>query len=176
MKTQTARTTPIVLFAVAALTLVACEKKAATNDSSAAAANAPAATPAPAAVAPAGVAIVSPKDGDSTGADVTIVLAKEGPVAIEKASGTKAEGVGHYHLFLDTASVADGTVIPPGTKHMVHIGTGDSTYTFKGLTPGQHEVVAVIGYGDHSAMAGKRDTVNFVVKKKWSTVRYRVHP
>ena len=166
MKTQTARTTPIVLFAVAALTLVACEKKAATNDSSAAAANAPAATPAPAAaVAPAGVAIVSPKDGDSTGADVTIVLAKEGPVTIEKASGTKAEGVGHYHLFLDTASVADGTVIPPATKHMVHIGTGDSTYTFKGLTPGQHEVVAVIGYGDHSAMAGKRDTVRFFVKK-----------
>ena len=35
-------------------------------------------------------------------------------------------------------------------------GTGDSTYTFKGLAPGQHELVAVIGYGDHSAMAGKR--------------------
>ena len=156
------RTTP--LIAAAALTLVACEKKPAANDTSNAAANAPtpAAAPAP---AMSGVTIVSPKDNDTTGADVTVVLSKEGPVSIEKASGAKAEGVGHYHLFLDTASVADGTVIPPTTKHMVHIGTGDSTYTFKGLTPGQHEIVAVIGYGDHSVMASKRDTVRFVVKK-----------
>ena len=43
-------------------------------------------------------------------------------------------------------------------------GTSDSTFTFKGLTPGQHRVVAVIGYGDHSAMAAARDTVTFVVK------------
>ena len=168
MSPQIVRSTPLAVAALAALTLTACEKKAATNDSAAAAANAPAATPAPApaAAAPtAGVTIVSPKDNDSTGADVTVVLSKEGPVSIEKASGTKAEGVGHYHLFLDTAVVADGQVIPPATKHMVHIGTGDSTYTFKGLTPGQHEIVAVIGYGDHSAMAAKRDTVKFVVKK-----------
>ena len=164
---HTARSTPLAFLAVAALTITACEKKAATNDSAAAAANAPAAAPAAPAPAPAtaGVTIVSPKDGDTTGADVTVVLSKEGPVSIEKASGTKAEGVGHYHLFLDTAAVADGTVIPPTTKHMVHIGTGDSTYTFKGLTPGQHEIVAVIGYGDHSAMSAKRDTVKFVVKK-----------
>ena len=168
MSPQIVRSTPLAVAALAALTLTACEKKAATNDSAAAAANAPAATPAPApapAAPTAGVTIVSPKDNDSTGADVTVVLSKEGPVSIEKASGTKAEGVGHYHLFLDTAVVADGQVIPPATKHMVHIGTGDSTYTFKGLTPGQHEIVAVIGYGDHSAMAAKRDTVKFVVKK-----------
>jgi hypothetical protein len=165
---QIVRRTPLAVAALAAIaTLAACEKKAATNDSAAAAANAPAATPAPATpTAPAaGVTIVSPKDNDSTGADVTVVLSKEGSVSIEKASGTKAEGVGHYHLFLDTAVVADGQVIPPTTKHMVHIGTGDSTYTFKGLTPGQHEIVAVIGYGDHSAMTAKRDTVRFVVKK-----------
>ena len=167
MTRQTVRSIPLAVLSVAVLTLAACEKKAATNDSSAAAANAPAAAPAPAAPATpsVGVAIVSPKDGDSTGADVTVVLSKEGPVTIEKASGTKADGVGHYHLFLDTVVVAEGQVIPPTTKHMVHIGTGDSTYTFKGLTPGQHEIVAVIGYGDHSAMAAKRDTVRFTVKK-----------
>lgn len=172
MKSQIARTTPLALLVVSTLTLAACEKKPAASDSAAAAANAPAAAPAapaaPAAApapATAGVTIVSPKDGDSTGADVTVVLSKEGPVAIEKASGAKAEGVGHYHLFLDTTAIADGQVIPPATKHMIHIGTGDSTYTFKGLAPGQHEIVAVIGYGDHSAMAAKRDTVKFVVKK-----------
>lgn len=166
MKSKIARSVPLALLTVSTLTLAACEKKAATNDSAAAAATPPAAAPAaPAAPAMAGVTIVSPKDGDSTGADVTIVLSKEGPVLIEKANSTKVEGVGHYHLFLDTTAIADGQVIPPATKHMIHIGTGDSTYTFKGLTPGEHEVIAVIGYGDHSAMAGKRDTVKFVVKK-----------
>lgn len=173
MLRSTARTTTLTLLAITAIALTACERKPANADSAAAAAAAtPAATgAAPAAAAPtaaapaAGVAIVSPKDGDTTSADVTVVLSKEGPVTIEKANSTKAEGVGHYHLFLDTTAVADGQVIPPATKHMVHIGTGDSTYTFKGLTPGQHEIVAVIGYGDHSTMAAKRDTVRFFVKK-----------
>ena len=27
---------------------------------------------------------------------------------------------------------------------LVHIGTGDSTYTFKGLAPGAHELIAVL--------------------------------
>ena len=150
-------------IALGAFALAACggENKAADSAAAAAAAQ-PAA---PAAAAGPEVLIISPKEGDSTGTDVTVTLSKAGPVAIEKASGTKADGVGHYHLFLDTATVADGTVIPPATAHMIHIGTGDSTYTFKGLAPGAHQIIAVIGYGDHSAMAGKRDTVNFVVKK-----------
>ena len=150
-------------IALGAFALAACggENKAADSAAAAAAAQ-PAA---PAAAAGPEVLIISPKEGDSTGTDVTVTLSKSGPVSIEKASGTKAEGVGHYHLFLDTATVADGTVIPPATAHMIHIGTGDSTYTFKGLAPGAHQIIAVIGYGDHSAMMGKRDTVNFVVKK-----------
>ena len=149
------------VFAFGAFALAACGGESKPADSAAAAA--PAA--APAAAAGPEVIIVSPKEGDSTSADVTVTLSKAGPVTIEKASGTKAEGVGHYHLFLDTAVVADNIVIPPATAHMIHIGTGDSTYTFKGLAPGAHQIIAVIGYGDHSAMAGKRDTVNFVVKK-----------
>jgi hypothetical protein len=154
-----------VAAALGALALTACggEKKAADTAAAAPAAATPPAAPA-ANVGPE-VVIVSPKEGDTTGTDVTVTLSKQGPVTIEKASGAKADGVGHYHLFLDTAAVADGTVIPPGTAHMVHIGTGDSTYTFKGVAPGAHQIIAVIGYGDHSAMAGKRDTVNFVVKK-----------
>src|SRR4051812_4528746 len=127
-----------------------------------------AAAPAPAPAAPAApsaaVMIKSPAEGDSTGADVTVVLGKEN-VSIEKANSTKAEGVGHYHLFLDTIPTAEGQVIPPATKKIVHIGTGDSTYTFKGLAPGAHELIAVIGYGDHSAMPQRRDTVKFIVKK-----------
>ena len=169
MRYSTARFASLALLTFAAFAFTGCESKPASSDSSAAS-SAPAAsdsaTAASAAAAPsAGVSIVSPKDGDTTGTDVTVVLSKEGPVSIEKANAMKAEGVGQYHLFLDTTAVADGQVIPPATKRMVHIGTGDSSYTFKGLAPGQHEIVAVIGFGDHSAMAAKRDTVHFVVKR-----------
>jgi hypothetical protein len=141
--------------AAVALFAAACSKENTPADTTAAAS-----TSAPTAV----VQIVSPAEGDSTGPDVTVVLSKQG-VTIEKASGTKADGVGHYHLFLDTAAVDDGVLIPPTSKNTVHIGTGDSTYTFTGLTPGAHQLIAVIGYGDHSAMPEKRDTVHFVVKK-----------
>ena len=166
MRYSTARFASLALLTFAAFAFTGCESKPASSDSSAASSAPAASDSATAAAAPsAGVSIVSPKDGDTTGTDVTVVLSKEGPVSIEKANAMKAEGVGHYHLFLDTTAVADGQVIPPATKRMVHIGTGDSSYTFKGLAPGQHEIVAVIGYGDHSAMAAKRDTVHFVVKK-----------
>lgn len=147
---------------------VACDtKKAATNDSAQAAAAAPAPAAAPAApAAPAtAVRITSPAKNDSTGPDVTVVLTETG-VTIAKADGKKVEGVGHYHLFLDTPPSPDGAPIPPTSKNVVHIGTGDSTYTFKGLAPGQHELIAVIGYGDHTPMATQRDTVRFVVKKR----------
>ena len=142
------------------LTAACAKKEAPATDTTAAAAAPAAMSAAPMAT----VNIISPAEGDSTGADVTVVLGKEN-VTIEKASGTKVDGVGHYHLFLDTTAVDDGIVIPPNSPHTVHIGTGDSTHTFKGLTPGAHELIAVIGYGDHSAMPEKRDTVHFVVKK-----------
>jgi len=73
--------------------------------------------------------------------------------------------VGHHHLFLDTIPTADNTPIPPNSAKIVHIGSGDSSYTFKALTPGPHRIIAVIGYGDHSPMSAARDTVTFVVKK-----------
>lgn len=156
----------LTLASIAALCglTAACAKKEAPVDTTAAA-PAPAVAPAAPAAPAVAVNIVSPAEGDSTGADVKVVLNEQG-AKIEKAAGTKVDGVGHYHLFLDTADVADGTVIPANSKHVAHIGTGDSTYTFKGLAAGPHQIIAVIGFGDHSAMPEKRDTVNFVVKGK----------
>jgi hypothetical protein len=147
------------------MTLAACgDKKAATSDSAATAAAAatPAAAPAPA--VPTAV-IVKPAEGDSTGHDVTVQLSSKN-VTIAKADAAKVEGTGHYHLFLDTIPTMDTLPIPPTTKQIVHIGTGDSTYTFKGVAPGAHRIIAVIGYGNHVPMAqAVMDTVNFVVKK-----------
>jgi hypothetical protein len=152
-----------------ALTLIAVASVAAckgdhtpANDTTAT----PAAGQSTAAAAPAraAVTITSPTDGATTGKDVTVTMHAEG-VTIAKADGAKVEGVGHYHLFLDTIPTPDKAPIPPNSKKIVHIGTGDSTYTFKGLTPGQHQIIAVIGYGDHSPMPAGRDTVTFTVKR-----------
>jgi hypothetical protein len=118
---------------------------------------------APAAAPAAGVTIVSPAEGATTGRDVTVTLRAEG-VRIAKADGARAEGVGHYHLFLDTIPTPDSVVIPPNTSKIAHIGAGDSTHTFKGVPPGPHRIIAVIGYGNHVPMAARRDTVNFTVK------------
>ena len=111
----------------------------------------------------AAVIITSPAKGATTGKDVTVTLRSQG-VTIAKADGKKVEGVGHHHLFLDTIPTPDNAVIPPNTRKIVHIGTGDSTYTFKGLAAGPHRIIAVIGYGDHTPMLGKTDTVDFTVQ------------
>lgn len=144
--------------AVIALAFVAaCEgKKTPAADSAAAAA------PPTAAAVPA-VRILSPVRGDSTGPDVTVVLGSNN-VTIAKADGSHVEGIGHYHLFLDTPPSAEGAPIPPNSPTTIHIGSGDSTYTFKGLSAGPHEIIAVLGYGDHVPMPSRRDTVRFVVK------------
>ena len=145
----------------------ACEgKKAASADSTPAAAPAAAAPAAAAPAAPAATAsvkIVSPAKGATTGSDVDVVLTKAN-VTIAKADGQQVSGIGHFHLFLDTVPSADGQPIPPNSKNTVHIGTGDSTYTFKGLKPGPHQLIAVLGYGNHVPMSSMRDTVTFTVK------------
>jgi len=157
------RSIVVTVLALSAVAACSGAKDKAADSAAAAAAAAPAPAPAPAAPT-AAVRIVTPAEGDSTGHDVTVVLSKEG-VTIAKADGAQVEGTGHYHLFLDTIPSADGAAIPPNSKNTVHIGTGDSTYTFKGLAAGPHEIIAVIGYGNHFPMAARRDTVKFVVKK-----------
>jgi hypothetical protein len=153
-------------IALALLTVAAAcgDKSAATADSTKTAATAAAAAaPTPAAAIPT-VIIVSPAEGDSTGHEVTVVLGKRN-VTIAKADAARVEGIGHYHLFLDTVPSIDTLPIPPTTKNVVHIGTGDSTYTFKGLKPGAHTIIALIGYGNHVPMPSVSDTVHFVVKR-----------
>ena len=157
------RSIVVTVLALSAAAACSGAKDKAADSAAAAAAAAPAPAPAPAAPT-AAVRIVTPAEGDSTGHDVTVVLTKEG-VTIAKADGAQVEGTGHYHLFLDTIPSADGQAIPPNSKKTVHIGTGDSTYTFKGLAAGPHEIIAVIGYGNHFPMAARRDTVKFVVKR-----------
>lgn len=156
----------LAVMLIAATTTVACKQnRTPPNDSAIAVSAGPttAASATPTASS-GGVTITSPTDGATTGGDVTVTLSAQA-VRIAKADGAKTEGVGHYHLFLDTIPTADNVPIPPNSAKIVHIGSGDSTYTFKGLTPGQHRIIAVIGYGNHAPMPAGRDTVTFTVKK-----------
>ena len=144
--------------------IAACSRDhAGTADSSGATTSAGRSAAAPASAATPFVTITSPAKGATTGKDVTVTLHSEG-VTIAKADGAKVEGVGHYHLFLDTIPTTETLPIPPNSTKIVHIGTGDSTYTFKGVPAGPHRIIAVIGYGNHVPMSGRRDTVNFTVK------------
>jgi hypothetical protein len=151
---------------IAAVTITACKSErtpASDTQQAASAGRTTAATTAPVTQS-AGVKITSPESGATTGADVAVKLHAEG-VTIAKADGKKVEGVGHYHLFLDTVPTPENVPIPPTSSKIVHIGTGDSTYTFKGLAAGPHKIIAVIGYGDHSPMPVRRDSVSFTVKR-----------
>jgi hypothetical protein len=148
----------LVAFSLFALTGACAKKEAAPVDTTPAAV-----APVPAPVTTPTVMIVSPVENDSTGHDVTVTLSSKN-VTIAKADAAHVEGIGHYHLFLDTIPSMDTLPIPPTTKNVVHIGTGDSTYTFKGLKAGAHQIIAVLGYGNHVPMPSVTDTVNFVVK------------
>ena len=156
---------PLAVTLITVTLITACNRDRTVNaDSSATRASAGQSTAAtPPAAASASVTIVTPAEGATTGRDVTVTLRAEG-VRIAKADGARAEGVGHYHLFLDTVPTTDSVPIPPNTSKIVHIGTGDSTYTFKAVPSGPHRIIAVIGYGNHMPMAGRRDTVDFTVK------------
>ena len=121
--------------------------------------------PPPAAAPPTAAAmIVSPANGDSVkGPDVTVKMSAMG-FKVDKANAMREDGVGHFHLFLDTTVTADTVPIPPTSPRIVHIGTGDSTYTFKGVAAGAHQLIVVAAYGNHVPMMTRRDTVHFVVK------------
>jgi hypothetical protein len=153
------RSLVVILIAVTAVMACKKEQSPATDTTKTAVGQSTAATP-----APASVRITSPAKGATTGTDVTVTLRATG-VTIAKADGGKVENVGHYHLFLDTIPTADNVPIPPTSAKIVHIGTGDSTFTFKGVAPGQHQIIAVLGYGNHTPMPAGRDTVTFTVKK-----------
>jgi len=112
------------------------------------------------------VRIVQPSEGDTIiGSSVLVKLEAEG-VEIAPAAEHRA-GTAHHHLFLDVDVGKPDEGIPAGNPYIVHLGKGQSEYTFEGVFAGPHRLIAVLADANHVAlMPWVVDTVNFVMTRR----------
>jgi hypothetical protein len=108
------------------------------------------------------VSIVTPIEGVAlSGTTVTVQLSSS--VAILPA-GDMTAGSGHHHLYLDAELTAAGVPVPSVPGSIVHMGDASSTYTFEGISPGVHRLIAVVADGVHVPLQPwVVDTVTFTV-------------
>lgn len=113
--------------------------------------------------APPGVRVVEPAEGAVlAGPSVRVVLEATG-IEIAPAAEQRA-GTAHHHLFLDTDLTAPADTIPAGVTGILHLGRGQTEFTFEGVTPGQHRVIAVLADPWHiPTKSAATDTVRFTV-------------
>ncbi|MGQ0766424.1 MAG: DUF4399 domain-containing protein [Gemmatimonadota bacterium] len=93
------------------------------------------------------VEIVSPANESEAGADVLVQLRVTGAMTVP-ADGSRREGEGHHHLFVNVDPTHADSIIPR-TAGTHHLGTGADTIRVTGLPPGRHRLIAVFAYGDH---------------------------
>lgn len=98
-----------------------------------------------------------------TGPTVHVLLYARG-VEIAPAAEHRA-GTAHHHLFLDTDLTASDVGIPAGMPGIVHLGKGQSEYTFEAVAPGPHRLIALLADPNHVPLKPLiADTVRFTVK------------
>ncbi|HEX6941120.1 MAG TPA: DUF4399 domain-containing protein [Longimicrobiales bacterium] len=107
------------------------------------------------------VHILAPTDGAEIRGDVRVALAAEN-IEIAPAGDTRPNS-GHFHLFLNRETVAEGEVIPAGETDIVHLGQAQSEHTFVDLPPGEYTLIAVLGDLAHRVIPQAMDTVRFRV-------------
>lgn len=113
---------------------------------------------------PAQVRITQPRDGDTVrAAAVPVVLEAQG-VKIVPATDS-SPGTAHHHLFLDTDVTPPRQKIPQGVTGVIHLGRGQSDFTFTEVAAGSHRVIAVLADWNHVPLDPQVvDTVEFVVQ------------
>lgn len=121
----------------------------------------PEAAPEPTAVGT--VTITSPTEGSSVmGSTITVQLSST--VTIVPA-GEMTAATGHHHLFLDADLTASNVPVPTVVGSIAHMGDGSSEFTFEGLEPGEHRLIAVVADGVHTPLQPwVVDTVTFTVR------------
>ena len=109
------------------------------------------------------VTIVAPADGSfQEEKDVVVWLRSTVPIV---PAGDMAPGTGHHHLYLDADLGDTSAPIPTVPGSIVHLGTGDTEYTFENVSSGPHRLIAVVADGAHVPLQPLVvDTVDFVVE------------
>jgi hypothetical protein len=103
---------------------------------------------APAAAPAWSVSIVEPAEGAAVeGPDLSVRLSAS-CVRIVPA-GEIQEGTGHHHICLDADLGAPGVPVPTEPGRIIHLGDGSDAYTFEGVAPGEHRLIAVVADGMH---------------------------
>lgn len=106
--------------------------------------------------------IASPADGDTV--DATFTMTLEVRNLELRPAGTMDPGTGHHHLTIDRDIVAEGEQMP-AEAGIVHLGAAQTEYTWEGLAPGSHTIVAVLGDYEHKRLPGAAtDTVTVIVR------------
>ena len=109
------------------------------------------------------VTITSPANGAVvSGSTVVVQLSSTVPIV---PAGEMTDGTGHHHLYLDADLTAAGVPVPTVPGSIVHMGDASSSFTFEGLAPGEHRLIAVVADGVHVPLQPwVVDTVTFTVR------------
>jgi hypothetical protein len=109
------------------------------------------------------VTIVAPANGATvSGPNVTVLLSTSGVQIVP--AGDLTPGTGHHHLYLDADLNPSNEPVPTVPGSIVHMGDASSEYTFEGVAPGQHRLIAVVADGVHVPLNPPvMDTVTFTV-------------
>jgi hypothetical protein len=112
----------------------------------------------------ASVRIVSPSDGEVIeGGEVLVTLEAEGVIILP--AGDTTPGSGHHHLYLDEDLTDPSMPVPTVPGRIVHLGDGSSGYTFEGVEPGEHRLIAAVADFAHFPLRPLVvDTVRFTVR------------
>jgi hypothetical protein len=123
------------------------------------ASSAPAASPAGGGAAKPGgaprVFFVEPADGATVKSPVHLRFGSENftimpvPEKVEKVR----EGIGHYHVGVDTDCYGPASEIVKGTPSWIHFGKGETEMDLQ-LTPGRHTLSLQIGDDNHVTLPG----------------------
>ena len=109
------------------------------------------------------VQIVEPTDGGMImGSSVSVRLETSG-VGIVPA-GDMTGGTGHHHLYLDADLTPADQPVPTVPGSIIHMGDASAEFTFEGVSPGEHRLIAVVADGAHIPLQPwVVDTVTFMV-------------
>jgi hypothetical protein len=97
-----------------------------------------------------------------TGPNVTVELYVNGFQIMP--AGDLTPNTGHHHLYLDADLAPMNAPVPTVPGSIIHMGNAANQYTFEGVAPGQHRLIAVVADGVHVPLnPSVVDTVMFMV-------------